>query len=258
MSIENKNKILVVEDSPVQQKIIGMYIRSLTDFEIMLARSRKEMLELIETWREEIFLAVCCLILPDAPYGETIEAAQAVDMPVIVLTASFDEKTRAKYIAQNVQDYFIKTGRSEMEALVRGIVRLRRNVGTKAIVVDNSEPQRKIMADILTNQMYDVLEAADGVEALELLYANQDTRLMLIDYQMPRLGGFELLTEVREIYGHDKLAVIGVSTSGGGPMSAKFLKLGADDFIIKPFEVEEFKCRVNRTMEVLDMIKSAH
>ena len=71
---------------------------------------------------------------------------------------------------------------------------------------------------------------------------------------MPEMNGFELVAKIRKEYSSDELAIIGISGHGSGLLSAKFLKKGANDFICKPFLNEEFHCRINQNIEILEHI----
>ena len=62
--------------------------------------------------------------------------------------------------------------------------------------------------------------------------------IALVDMTMPEMDGFELISQIRRTHAMDQLAIIGVSGSGGSVMSARFLKKGANDFIVKPFDPE--------------------
>ncbi|OLN30314.1 response regulator receiver domain protein (CheY-like) [Desulfovibrio sp. DV] len=70
---------------------------------------------------------------------------------------------------------------------------------------------------------------------------------------MPNLDGFGLIEEIRAGKPKDQVAIIGVSAEGGG-QTVRFLKVGANDFLVKPVEVEEFTCRVHMQLDILDLV----
>ncbi len=110
------------------------------------------------------------------------------------------------------------------------------------------------MKQMLEKQLFDVSTANDGQQALEILKADPDIKLLMTDYAMPTMDGFELVKAVRNFRGRDDLAVIGLSGAGKHGLSARFIKYGANDFLTKPFMNEEFHCRVLQTMEQLSLI----
>jgi diguanylate cyclase (GGDEF)-like protein len=79
-------------------------------------------------------------------------------------------------------------------------------------------------------------------------------RLVITDNQMPGMDGFELVTEIRKTFSKEEVAVIGLSAVSGSSLSAKYLKRGANDFLVKPYSKEEFFCRVNQNIELLELV----
>jgi diguanylate cyclase (GGDEF)-like protein len=100
-----------------------------------------------------------------------------------------------------------------------------------------------------------VLEAKNGQDALEQLKRHPDVKLVITDYNMPEMDGFELISAIRREYSRDRMAIIGISAHGTGLLSAKFLKKGAGDFIVKPFMKEELQSRINQNVEMLEYIE---
>jgi PleD family two-component response regulator len=80
---------------------------------------------------------------------------------------------------------------------------------------------------------------------------------MVTDYNMPDMDGFELTRRIRATTGSHELRIIGVSSSSNRLLSARFLKAGGNDFILRPFIDEEFYCRVNQNLDTLLQIQSA-
>ena len=247
--------LLIVEDSFTQAKIIRNQFEVLTSFAILVARSLSEAEAVIAGHKEELFAAIVDLNLPDAPNGETVDMCRKHDLACIVLTASFDESLRQQFLDKHVADYFLKGTVDDIEPLTACVQRLHANRRVKALVVDDSATQRRIVKRMLTVQGISSLEAEDGVEALEILARTPDIRLVISDFEMPRMDGITLVHEIRGKYKVNDMAVIGLSSAGSGPLTARFLKYGANDFLTKPFEAEEFYWRVNQILNMLDVMQ---
>ncbi len=245
-------KVLIVEDSPIQAKIMADHVRDRGAFEVAAAASLAETKEIMDAEGENIFVAVLDLNLPDDPDQGIVSLAVERRIPAIVMTASFKEEVRQKLLENNVVDYFLKS-MTEVENMVRLIERLQKNRDVEVIVADDSKLARSRLTTLLKNQNYRSVEAEDGEQALALLQSHPETRLLITDYNMPRMDGFELITEVRKTHGRDRLAIIGVSGEDGG-QTARFLKIGANDFLTKPIRTEEFYCRVNQQMDMMDTL----
>ena len=250
----NKKSLLIVEDSPVQSKIICQRFEALTPFALGAAYSMAEAECLVSAYKNDLFAAVVDLNLPDAPHGEAVEIFLAHDIPCIVLAASFDESLRKSFLDKRVADYFLKGSIDDLEPLIAAVQRLYANYGVKALVVDDSLTQRAVVQKMLAVQRISSVGAADGVAALEMLAANPEISLVITDFNMPRMNGIELVKEIRDKHKTHRMAVIGLSSSGSGALTAKFLKNGANDFLTKPFEAEEFYWRVNQTLNILDAL----
>ena len=248
------NTLLIVEDSPIQAKIIGQRFESVSAFKLLHAYSRAEAERAVVKRGGEIFAAVVDLNLPDAPYGEIVDLCLGLGIPCIVLAASFDEALRRQFLDKRVADYFLKGSIDDLEPLVAAVQRLRANYNVQALVVDDSGIQRAIVKRLLAVQCIQSLEAEDGLAALEVLAANPDIRLVITDFEMPRMNGIDLVQEIRAKHKISSMAVIGLSSAGSGALTAKFLKNGANDFLTKPFEAEEFYWRVNQTLNILDVM----
>jgi CheY-like chemotaxis protein len=244
--------VLVVEDSRVQAKIISQHIAGRTPFPTIVAHSLAEAQEAMTARRESIFVAILDRNLPDDPDGRIVPLAKSLGIPAVVMTASFSEEVRKRLLDDNVVDYFLKT-MAEMDALERLIERLYKNQFVRALVADDSKLFRARLSGLLKNLNIEVLEAEDGRQAVDVLAANDDIRLVITDYNMPNLDGFGLIEEVRAAKPKDRLAIIGVSAEGGG-QTVRFLKVGANDFLVKPVEVEEFTCRVHMQLDILDLV----
>ncbi len=237
--------------------MISRKIRSDLRFERDIAANFKEAKELIQANRTEYFVAVVDLHLPDAPKGEIVDYALHNKIPVIVFTSHFNDEIRETMFSKNVVDYIVKEGGPEViDYLVSSIERFHKNQFAKILIVDDSKTSRHAMKILLENQKFEVLEAENGVEALSIMDEIQDIKMVITDYNMPHMDGFQLVTRIREKYPKNKLAIIGISAYGTSLMSARFLKTGASDFLTKPYLEEELYCRINQNLEMLEYIET--
>ena len=110
------------------------------------------------------------------------------------------------------------------------------------LLVDDDRLSLDMMRLILSPLSHRILMASNGADALELLKANPDVSLILLDLQMPVMDGFETLEQVRKLTPSRHIPVI-VVTSDQEKLAACF-RLGAADFISKPYNPDEIKMRV--------------
>lgn len=248
-------KILVVEDNKALSKLIAKKISQNIDFEVDVAHSLKEA-QILVGKDSGYFIALLDLNLPDAPDGEVVDYMISKKIPSIVLTANVDAKTRENILKKDVIDYVYKGNMDDVNYIFTLIERLSKNREYKVMIVDDSITMRNEMKRTLEAQMYKVLSAAHGEEALNYIEDNPDVRLVLTDYNMPVIDGFELTKRLREEYSKIQMSIIAITASDDPMISAKFLKIGANDFINKPFTKEELVCRVNNAIESLEYIET--
>jgi diguanylate cyclase (GGDEF)-like protein len=196
------------------------------------------------------------LNLPDAPNGEVVDFMLSKKIPSIVLTANVDKKTREEMLKKDVIDYVYKGNMDDVNYIFQLIERLSKNREYKVMVVDDSITMRNEIKRILSLQMYKVFGAAHGEEALVYIKDNPDIKLVLTNYNMPVIDGFELTKTLRQEYSKMQMSIIAITASDDAMISSKFLKIGANDFINKPFTKEEIVCRVNNAIELLEYIET--
>lgn len=251
-----RNTVLIVENSNTQARILTEHIESVTPFDTLVVNSMDQLESRLAENVDEFFIAVLNLNIKGAPDGEAVDYVLARKIPCIVLTSTFDEEIRNRFIEKSVLDYFNKSSRDDLEDMVDLIRRIHSNHEIKVVVAEDNSTARRIMRNLLERLNFTVLTARDGAKALEIIEANPDVKLLLTDYEMPNVDGFELVSEVRKTYSRDQLAILGVSAHDSGAITAKFLKRGANDFLKKPFEVEEFSWRVTNNFNELERIRS--
>lgn len=110
---------------------------------------------------------------------------------------------------------------------------------SKAMVVDDSRAVRMILARTLKELGYEVCEAANGREALEVLEADKaGVRLVLADWNMPEINGLDLVRRLRQDPALASLPVVMVTTETELDQMATALEAGANEYVMKPFTKE--------------------
>ncbi len=250
-------KVLIVEDSGFFGSMISNKFKADGAFKAVWVRSMTDAVAAIDNPENKFFAAILDFNLPDASQGEIIDVITARDIPVIVFTSDISEKVREIVWSKNVADYALKDDFRSLDYIINMLKRFRKNPEIKVLVVDDSTFFRKILSDLLKLHRYHVLNARNGVEALDILEKHPDIKLVITDFNMPEMDGFTLITRIRKRYNKNELAIIGVSSEGNNILAARFIKKGANDFLIKQsFLTEEFYCRVTQCIENLEHIQA--
>jgi len=246
--------ILVVEDSQMFSRIIQRSIEAVPDFKVVSVASFDELKSLLATGKYQFFASLLDVNLPDAPNGEVIDYVLGFKIPSIIFTARLDDRLRSSIYKKGIVDYVLKEGPGNVEYVVSLLKQLCRNRSIEVLIVDDSSSVRKYISHLLNIYQFNVSQAVDGVEALQKLKENNKISLVIADFNMPKMDGLELTKNIRARYSSKEMAIIGISTFGNNQLSARFLKLGGSDFLTKPFLEEEFFCRINQNMELLEHI----
>ncbi|HZD64156.1 MAG TPA: response regulator transcription factor [Xanthobacteraceae bacterium] len=114
----------------------------------------------------------------------------------------------------------------------------------KVLVVDDEPPIRKLLRMGLSTQGYDILEASNGKTSLELLAQNPD--LVILDLGLPDMQGLELLRMMRAR--NEAVPIVVLSSRGDEVGKVQALDLGADDYITKPFGMDELLARMRAAL----------
>mgnify|MGYP001030478377 FL=1 len=112
---------------------------------------------------------------------------------------------------------------------------------TKILVVDDESRMRKLVKDFLARQGYTVLEAADGMEAMDYFYEDKDIALIILDVMMPKMDGWQVCREIRM---HSKVPIIMLTARSEERDELQGFDLGVDEYISKPFSPKILVARV--------------
>ena len=250
------SRILLAEDSNVFTSMIGMRLKELFDIDIEICRNFEDLQLAYDRSTDPITLAISNINLPGAENGEALEYLIDLSIPTIVFTGTFHQETRDKLLTKDIVDYILKDNVFAVEMLAESVCRFLTNHRHHVLIVDDSPTARALLSSRLKRYNFRVSTADSGAKALELLKKNSDVGLVITDYNMPDIDGFELTRRIRSVRGSHELRIIGVSSSSDRHLSARFLKAGGNDFMLRPFIDEEFYSRVNQNLDTLLQIRS--
>jgi two-component system, OmpR family, KDP operon response regulator KdpE len=123
-------------------------------------------------------------------------------------------------------------------------VRVATEAATRALVVEDDPNIVDLIRSNLAVRGFDTIVSADGLRALRLL-ETESPDIVLLDLMLPEIDGFELCRQIRE---RSSVAIIVVSARGGERDKVSALNVGADDYMTKPFSIEELLARINATL----------
>ena len=123
----------------------------------------------------------------------------------------------------------------------------------KILVVDDESRMRKLVRDFLEREGFEVLEAADGLKAMDVFYDHNDLALILLDVMMPNMDGWQVLRELRQ---HSKVPVIMLTARGDEQDELQGFQLGVDEYISKPFSPKILVARVEALLRRSNVLQN--
>lgn len=123
----------------------------------------------------------------------------------------------------------------------------------KILVADDDAVYCSLLERMLTQWDYQVVTAYDGQEALNILRGSDPPRLVILDWMMPQLDGFEVCRTMRQMHPEGDFYIILLTGSRQKEEIIKVLVAGADDYLLKPFDPLDLKIRLRAARRVLDL-----
>ena len=267
-----KARILIVDDHPGTAMTLARAISQLgQDIEVMSATSGMEAIEKVDS--RSVDVLITDLMMPKMNGLELIERLQShpAGRPTnIILITAYDVpglKETARRL--KVTETMVKPVRPEQ--ICRTIGKMLETMGRvqepasvgkshlfKILIADDSQDNRILMSRYMQDEGYSFVTAADGAETLEKVRSEMPD-LVLLDVNMPIMDGFAVLAEIREDPAIEHIPVIIFTAARLNPVDMQAgLNLGADDYIIKPFDRRELFARIRsklRVKEAEDLIR---
>ena len=113
--------------------------------------------------------------------------------------------------------------------------------GVKVLVVDDESRMRKLVRDFLVKKDFEVLEAGDGAEAIDIFFATKDIALVILDVMMPKMDGWQVCREIRA---YSQVPIIMLTAKSDERDELLGFELGVDEYISKPFSPKILVARV--------------
>ena len=237
-------KILIVEDSEFVNNAI---FKTLSDMGYQCEQAFDYEVALFKLQYNEYDYVILDLNLPDAYGNELVRNVQnTTKAKIIILTAETDIQSREILFKNGILDYLVKDKyfNNSILSIDQIIHSIERNVISTILVIDDSRVLRKHIELILKVRDYNVVEAENAEEAL-LTLNTQAINLIILDMELPDKHGLDVIRELKADPMLRTIPIFVVSGSNNPETVRDCLKLGATNYIKKPFNVEEFILKID-------------
>lgn len=123
----------------------------------------------------------------------------------------------------------------------------------KILIVDDESRMRKLVKDFLQREGFEVIEAGDGLEALDRFYADKNIALIILDVMMPKMDGWQTCREIRK---ESKVPIIMLTARSDERDELQGFELGVDEYISKPFSPKILVARVEAILRRTNALAS--
>ena len=124
----------------------------------------------------------------------------------------------------------------------------------KVLVVDDESRMRKLVRDFLVKKDFDVLEAEDGEQAVEIFFQEKDIALIVLDVMMPKMDGWQVCREIRS---YSKVPIIMLTAKSDERDELQGFQLGVDEYISKPFSPKILVARIEAFLRRTNQLGSS-
>jgi diguanylate cyclase (GGDEF)-like protein len=244
-------KVLLVEDSRTYATALTARLHAQYGIEVVICQNMDELRAVLDKGAAEFGLAVADLNQPGGPRGEALDLLISHKIPPVVFTGSFNDEVRQAVLAKSVADFVLKDGPAALDNVTASVVRLLSNREIRVLVVDDVTSTRELLAVHLHRQLFKIVKVNSGEAAIRELACRPDIDLVVVDYEMPQMNGVQFVRAVRSRRDFDRLRIVGVSSAARPGLMTDYLKAGANDYIRRPFDTEEFRWRLAQNVATL-------
>jgi len=258
-----RKKIIYVDDVIYSLKSVKSRLSEY--FEIYPAESSIKLFEFLLNFKPDLILLD--VNMPDCDGYETIKSLKAdsryEDIPVIFLTSKSDRESVVKGLSLGAVDYIIKpfstsklieviNNELNPDTLKQGTQETESNKPSILVVDDVTSMLRAIQYAL--HDRYKVYALSKSQDVLDFL-KNKNPELIILDYMMPALDGFDLIKIKTEMPKFKDTPIIIITTEGTKEHVNKAISLGVSDFLVKPFNPSELNIKVAKHIRIMKELK---
>ncbi|GMB82127.1 diguanylate cyclase [Shinella zoogloeoides] len=251
-------QVLLVEDSRMFSTALKYRLETELGLSVTHCPSMAAVRAIFQSEAPEFALAVLDLNLPDAPNCEALDYVISKGIAPLVFTGSFSDTVRDAILAKNVLDYVVKDSPAAMQQLVLAVDRILTSGKTQVLIVDSDPESLQQQISLIAKQRFQIVAVETAAAALEALDSYGGIDLVVTDLDLSDMDGFTLLQEIRKRHGDDTVRVVGLAKSEDRMVAARFLRAGGDEYIQKPFLIEEFNSRIFHVAAIQKRVQSLH
>ena len=249
-------RVLLVEDTRLYSIVLRHRLETVFGVEVTHCSTFAELKRALANAREGFDIAILDLCQSDATDGQALDYVIARNIAAIVFSATGDERSRERVLAKsNVEAYVVKDSFQSIEDLAAAVDRCLSVTDIEVLIVDPAAAASDLPS-LLAVGGFAATTARGADEALAILDRSRKIELVIARSEPIAEGGYEFLARVRNLYGEDRLRVVGFSDQVRAGDMAAFLRGGGADFFHMPIDPADLAARLAHTQTVHHQIKA--
>lgn len=234
----------IAEDDEAMCDLVRQALQEL-GCKIFEAKNGAEILKKIKNSAGELDLVILDINMPKKNGFEVLDALKknsaTKEIPVVMLTRRIDGDDVLRGMSSGAIDYITKP--FEIENFKKRVGEILQNFRQKILIADDDELIHDVLSEHFRRLGYLVLSAKNGKEALEII-TEQKPNMVILDYMMPALDGIAVLKKMKSNPKISDIPVVMLTIKSQQENILQGLKSGANDYVTKPFDIEELSQRV--------------
>lgn len=211
--------------------------------------------KLLETGAGEFVLAVVDTRLPDAPNGEVLEPLTQNKVPTIVLSSRVDDAIVNRLQDKHIIDCVLKRNDEDVNLIADIVQRTLLNHRRKIVFYSNNDFNRKTIRQLLDIHRYTIVDVRTEADLRRQLENHPETSLVLLDHTAIESDELSLINGLRQQYRREDLSIAVVCENLNSASSARLLRAGANDVILKQHQTNEFYFRIQQCVESIERVR---
>lgn len=211
--------------------------------------------KLMEKHAGEYVLAVVDTRLPDAPNGEVLDTLTSNAIPTIAISSNVTDEIANRLLDKYIIDCVLKRTEEDTELLADIVQQTLCNPQRKIMYFSTDDFNRKKIRQLLDIHRYTVIDVRNKADIRRQLSEHPDISLVIMDQSTLQFNAIETISELRQHYRREDLAIATICDQEDQQLGAKLLRAGANDVIRQPMPTDEFYYRVKQCVESVERVR---
>ena len=248
-------RVLIAEQEQAVRDALSERVEETLGVQADAVNTAKAVRKLVDKHAGEYVLAVVDTRLPDAPNGEVLETLTGHSIPTIAISSKVNDEIADRLLDKHIIECVLKRNEEDAELLADIVQKTLCNPQRKFLYFSKNDFNRKKIRQLLDIHRYTIIDVRNKADIRRQLNEHRDISLVLMDQSTLESDGLQTLSELRQHYRREDLAIAAVCEHDDLKLCAKLLRAGASDVIREPLQTDEFYYRIKHCVESVERVR---